>query len=1065
MVALALPRRQKDTGSGSNTPVSETTPALVGAIQSGKNSPDLADTPLVVEHHERQKPKRSSSFGRGLGGLASLTSGMAKAGDVMSLGKANKSGASTPQSPAPVSPSEGLSAASSILATGAAVPINSMGPPSTPDPSHLTQFSLKLSDLVNKAFVPCTAGAAAPGSTTGSVAANVAAAAKGATSLTVGGNSSSSTYAGIPKINHITYEGKHLPDKAKIIEIAQTVVGELRYAEAVDAYLLRAVSRQILKALTLFAARIDSLLVSPTKDSGALKVPATPKEGLHLPAAMEFNIGLITLEWIVEDSLERCIEGDRDARGDLIPDENGQVYDGMPHFVSEILTPVRKKMEGTILHIIQPLLTQTKLSIVRCMSAAVPTPFMSPVSLSPIPTPGSASAATGTTAASAAAVSGVPSENGAISPSAHVPGNVSPPQRTLADAGLAAALGSSSTWLRELDGRLEGARRLLLPRIEERCGQDGEGWFISVAIHIIWKGLLILTSRSVALPGGNNTVETVLGSNAASASAFDRLMGEVNQKRSPSPAQLTQALKAVGVGSTRAKNRDTLDSLAASGRQTPQPHHASCDSLASITPFSLVSNRLCAHQLAELQAFEKLMLRFCDGFLRKPGTQSKKAGKGQKRSRFALFASSATPSSAGFDLSAYDPDEEDELARAALAEAMHALKSTIIVLQTMERDPAAICAGLEQLKSLPDGDGAPHSDADGAPQTAALAGEAAQALDAIPNLLLLQVLYNRLPLGPGRMELPNPPALFGYTWSDYEKAIAGFAGGEQWAQAAALRYKPEIEKAWRSVAARKADRLASLEERCAKAGGRASRSVSASSRNGSALAQSNSRDSDDGDEDLDEEANDAMSQSVPALKKPNSRESEIPAQGSTRGRPSPTQSPRRSVTLGLTPNGSATAATTAPAHAPAPAAANPPRFWRRSSSNARSGFHLSFSGLRSHSPRTTPTNEYGLSEPVASPSAASSTAADPMNGAPSAVSAPAPAGTPLPAAANPTTANPGSASPPRDVSSSNMDPSSSNDLSERVRIELQAKLEHRCLGMFAKATAYAARGQIHFDLR
>lgn len=1026
MVALALPRRHKEPIQAIASPASNMLPPT----HTTKASPELAAAadPAAAPHPdaERIKPKRSSSFGRGLGQLASLTGAKPKAVDLMSFGR-TKSGASTPQSPSPQSAADNVAAAAAILANPAAATnahAAAMRPPSTPDPSHLTHFSLLLSDLVNKAFVTCSPGSAPAATTTSSVASNVAAAAKGPT---------------IPKINQITYEGKHLPDKAKIIEIAQVVVGELRYAEAVDAYLLRAVSRQILKALTLFAARIDSLLVSPTKDPGALRIPTNAKEGLHLPAAMEFNLGLVTLEWIVEDSLERCIEGDRDAHGDLIADENGAVHDGMPHFVSEILTPVRKRMEGTILHIIQPILAQTKASMARCISSAVPTPFVSTVTLSPSTTSGSATAAlpsdSGTASPPLAAVGAAATAPGAV------PGNVSPPLRP-------GEAGPGSAWLRELDGRLEGARKLLLPRIEERCGQDGEGWFISVAIHVIWKGLMILTSRSVSLPS-NAAAELLTGSNAASTSAFDRLMGEVNQKRSPSPAQLAQALKSVGVGSARSKSRGPDATCAASDSGRQSPSHCSASGLSSATPFSLVSARLCAHQLAELQTFEKLMLRFCDGFLRKPGTQSKKAGKDSKRSRFALFSSGAASSLGGsnapLDLSAYDPDEEDELARAALAEAMHALRATIIVLQCLEREPATICAGLEALKRLPgaesSADSLTGSDA-GTPSTPAAAGpaaasavlgsEAAKALDAIPNLLLLHVLYTRLPIGAGRLELPSPPALFGYTWTDYEKAIAGFAGGEQWAQAVALRYKPEMEKAWKGVEQRRAERLGALEQR----GPRTARSVSgcSSARGGSALARGGSKPSSEGDDDDDdddaEEAAEAMSQSVPELKKPSAqtRRSSDEAQrdaGAARGRVSPGHSPRRSST--------AHAALADGAGAVAVGASAPPRFWRRSTSTARSGFHLSFAGLRAQSPRASPASE-----------------------------SPAPGGAPATPPVSATTTDP-LASPPAPSAAGSETHETRHD-ADAQRIRLEAALERRSLCVFGMALTYAARGQMHINL-
>ena len=884
MVALALPRRNKDSGSAQSTPLTESPPPTANGNRTSDKQ--LSDAMVNDPDLHGKQPKRTSSFGKGLG-LASLTSSMSRAGDVMqSLGR--KSGNSTPQSPAPISPADNVSGAAAALSqiSSNGNSAAGMGPPMTPDPSHLSHFSLKLSDLVNKAFVPCAPGAAPPAPSL-SVAGGVASAAKSATT-------GHSAFHGVPKLQNVSYEGKRLPDKAKVIEIAHCVVGELRYAESVDPYLLRAVSRQILKALTLFASRIDSLLVSPTKDPLAVKIPSNAKEGTHLPAAMEYNLGLVTLEWIVEDSLERCIEGDRDAQGNLIADENGLVLTGMPHFVSEILTPVRKKMEGTILHIIQPILVQTKASLTRCISAAVPTPFVGPVAISPVSTPGPA---TGTGEVS----------NPLATPPGGVAGSASPPLKSAevsasAAAALPSAVGSlQSAWLRELEGRLEGIRRLLIPRVEERCGQDGEGWFISVAIHLIWKGLLILTSRSVSVPALSNASDQTIASTLAHAS--QPVDGVHNQRRAPTPAQLSQALKSVGVGKARSASKDSSSSVPNSGIQTPVPLGSDVD-LAKVPAISLVSPKHCAHQLAELQVFEKLVIRFCEGFLKKTGTQGpKKSKRGAMRAKLPFFASQggglADLMSVGtIDLDDFDPDDEDELARAALAEAMHALKSTMIVLQTMDKEPGAICEALAHI----------CEDRRSSSQQAAsnlLSSEASRALDAIPNLLLLQILYNRLPLAPGRLDLPSPPAIFGYTWGEYEKAIAGFAGGEAWAQALVQRMIPEVEAAWKLVSVREAERAA------------------ACGRNRSSLARVSSQPS-DSESEASVAVDDSMTQSAPTLEK--------------------------------RPDGAAEQARSSETDLSARDAAKP-KFWRRSSSG-RGAFHLTLSSLsRSSSPRPRQTSE------------------------------------------------------------------------------------------------------------
>ena len=379
-----------------------------------------------------------------------------------------------------------------------------------------------MSELVNKAFFPCTAvgASSSPNSNGLGATSTLAGAAKNAAAKTTG----TSAFP-VPALTSIVYEGKRLPSKTVINEIAMTVVAELEYASSVDPYLLRAVSRQSLKALTMFADRIDSLIVTPSKDSSALYIPSTAKEAVHLPAALEFNLGLISLEWIVEDALERCIEG-----------PPGSIDEGLPHFVSEILTPVRKKMETAILRVVQPLLVNAKASLYSTISKSVLAPFAGfGQNLTPI------------SSANAAMTPGL------MSPSA---GPISPPP----------IASTNSAWLKELEGKVEATRRLLIPRLADRCGQDGEGWFISVAIHSIWKGLLILTSKSLPVPSALLSKF----SNGVIATPLQAFAAEVN-KRAPSPAQLTSALKSVSVVGRTRKGTDAMSTP--SGTSTPSNPH------------------------------------------------------------------------------------------------------------------------------------------------------------------------------------------------------------------------------------------------------------------------------------------------------------------------------------------------------------------------------------------------------------------------------------------------------------------------------------------------------------
>ncbi|PWN31240.1 uncharacterized protein FA14DRAFT_30167 [Meira miltonrushii] len=678
--------------------------------QSSANDPDLTG----------KQPKRSSSFGRSLGGLQSLANGMSRAGESLSRKSTNVEGVNTPNTHA--------------------APTNVMGPPSMPDSSHLAQYSLKLSELVNKAFFPCTAAGASssPNSSGLGATSSLAGAAKNAAAKTTGTSAFS-----VPALTSIIYDGKRLPSKAVINEIAMTVVAELEYASSVDPYLLRAVSRQSLKALTMFADRIDSLIVTPSKDSSVLYIPSTAKESVHLPAALEFNLGLISLEWIVEDALERCIEG-----------PPGSIEDGLPHFVSEILTPVRKKMETTILHVVQPLLVNAKASLYSTINKSVLAPFAGfGQNLTPI------------SSANAAAMT-----PGLMSPGT---GPTSPPVAP-----------ANSAWLKELEGKVEATRRLLIPRLADRCGQDGEGWFISVAIHTIWKGLLILTSKSLPVPSALLSKF----SNGLIAHPIQAFAAEVN-KRAPSPAQLTSALKSVSVVGRARKGADTMGTP--SGTSTPSNPH-----LANNTPgatLSVGARAITAH-ISDLQAFEKLMLRLAAGFgVRKDGIKS-----------------GSSPNEYGDDSSdsESDDDDEDELARAALAEALQAIRSTILVAQYLDVQPEAILDATKRTRGR-------SSQNSNGQISSTLPSEVVHAAKAIPSLLLLQLVYARMPThlgvfalqaredGPAEAIVPTPPAAFGYSWTDYERAIAGFAGGQTWSKALGEAWRQDVQEAQVDIQERK----------------------------------------------------------------------------------------------------------------------------------------------------------------------------------------------------------------------------------------------------------------------
>lgn len=800
------------------------------ASTSRTSSPSPADDPALIHN----QPKRTSSF-RTLG-LTSLGSGLTRAaGEVVhGMGKKEKEkveavGASSVPSTPPIS--------------GGYFNFNSgsNGNVTTPDPSHLADFSLSLSELVNKAFAPCSAGSTAAGG--GGILPS------GVTSASGGVNPSSvkpKKKQSAPPLSSISYEGRRLPEKSKVVEISELITKELMYASSVDSYLLRAVSRQALKALTLFSNRIDGLLIPLSRENGAMKIPSNAKEGNHLPNALEFNLGLVTLEWIVEDALERCLDGRMET--DLGLDT------GMPPFVSEILTPVRQKMERTILHVIQPLLTGVKSSLTTCINQAISEPFAPNLSSTKSGPLGSSN-------------SPHRSPQG-LSPTI-LPTNPNAPLPTpTKEGGGTSLLGrsdhsisqSSPAWLKELEARLEGARALLVPRIEERCGQDGEGWFISVVIHLIWKGLVVMSSRT-SEPFGSKCYNSTAGVTGSSA---ERILGRpftlskegTSSSRAPSPAQLSNAIKAVSLGGKKVgSNRDS--SLPPSGRSTPSASISEGNpttnpiNQASTIPSRSSPSKSTLQQISELQTFEKLVCRFARGFV--PSSSIP----GSLRGRLGNSLSNKNASSGVMvdgeesDSDSSSDDEEDELARAALAEAVQAVKSTTLVLQHIDTIPTftlnALCRSRGCAPSLSTCEGIPNATGFTTP-TSSLSGttspnatpiststsnvtsttaaanatvpaEVLKAFKAIPPLILLHLVYSRLPrssqapsstvsssssedenshCSPG-LQILSPPGLFGYSWQEYEKAIAGFNGGETWAAALVNGWKESLQTEWSSL--------------------------------------------------------------------------------------------------------------------------------------------------------------------------------------------------------------------------------------------------------------------------
>ena len=494
----------------------------------------------------------------------------------------------------------------------------------------------------------------------------------------------------VPRIQNIVYGNNRLPNRVKVIEMTRLIIDELHNAERVDPYLLRAVSRTVLKTVSHFVSRIESQLISPRTDPTALQVPVSLRGAQHISQAMEFNLALISLEWIVEESLERCLEGLPPlallhSPNILMPTAaEGMAKPPMPPFVHDILSPLREQMETSIIHVVQPLLVSVKSSITECLSRANPRPFQP---------------------------------------------QTTPPLLGRTDGSTE----RRQTWHKELEERLDAAYRLLVLRIVDRCGQDGQAWFISVAIHIIWKGLLIITSRSVFAPASLVEAEFSHAFGRApgsmpSSMVLNALLSVEHSKRVPTPTQLAHALRNV----SRPSGQRKWQGESASGTQSPSMTSEDFESWRD--QFALpvtdadcyvVNPLLVAEQLQDLHVFERLMLQFCTNFYPSVSDKHKRNTSTTDVSASPDVAGPAHPENGHLD-----DDGEEDLAREALREAFEALQSTITVLRTLLHDPDA----LNHLTNDTDFENL-------------LSPAAKQAFQMIPSLLLIQIAFCRVPPG------------------------------------------------------------------------------------------------------------------------------------------------------------------------------------------------------------------------------------------------------------------------------------------------------------------------------
>ncbi|WVQ97890.1 hypothetical protein IAU59_005007 [Kwoniella sp. CBS 9459] len=244
--------------------------------------------------------------------------------------------------------------------------------------------------------------------------------------------------------------------------VGENVVKELPSPTS-DAYLMRAVLRTVVRALSIYTTRLESLLLPSLTDpafASALNINATAPTAHPLNPSQYFALSVAHAGWETCEVLEQTLE-----------------TGNWPRFVQEALRPVMDKLDLVVSKVVQPLLLGLKRDLVISLTKTEGT---SPaggkvVGLASIPAPTSAP------------VPAVTKEH------SHQP--VSRLTKEISSGGTARQL-AIPPCLQHFANRVDGSRKVL-ELIAKPCADDGEGWVTGVVVAVIWKGMCIVAEKEL----------------------------------------------------------------------------------------------------------------------------------------------------------------------------------------------------------------------------------------------------------------------------------------------------------------------------------------------------------------------------------------------------------------------------------------------------------------------------------------------------------------------------------------------------------------------------------------
>ena len=398
---------------------------------------------------------------------------------------------------------------------------------------------------------------------------------------------------------------------------------ELHLAIA-DQYLLRSLLRSaVLKTLSIFLSRLESLIVSPSSDPSILTVARTVKEAEHPPVSQKYSFMILRAAWELKRGLIRACGP--------VTDPTTKREEQMPRFVKDMLTPWISKLDLLAGRIWNPILAAIKEEIVKCVTVqgAQEARVTPPAQNTPLPHAG----VSGAGAASVRTLSLTRASTGLANHASASTINEPLPLYLRDLASLLAATSRTFSWLSTQDA-------------------DHHQWRAQIGSTVIWKMLLVISSRRVEGFGG--TVIQRRGSPPP---------GGVTAPSAPPVAR--RSMSSMGMGRLRPSS--------ASGKRSPSP------------PASAALSAQALKLVAEVEAFESILEKFVSSLLPSPSSTWDGHAVSADGDHNAIPCSKKKdcPSCRGryIPLDLDDSDDEEALPREAMQEAMAALSSFIVILR------------------------------------------------------------------------------------------------------------------------------------------------------------------------------------------------------------------------------------------------------------------------------------------------------------------------------------------------------------------------------------------------